>query len=395
MLVPPARPPRRLHPKLPPPPHQPTPPPSPPAVYSNVTVDQACDALTEAYVAAREREGLEPDAALTAAGFDPEDGIVLPWDETGGLRRRLLGATNDGASITDPIQVLAWTNEASKTTQVGPTACPVGSSPCPARSSQPAAATSCLARPIPRTSMRAARPAARPSLGGNAQPRVPDAYAVAPTPSGGIHPCCRLLSATLPCPRCMCCPGPSCSSARAPSCPPPAQTARCVCLHAAVCVPPCLAQLSLRQRPRTCTRIHYTAAPLRWCWHAAACAACAARPRGGLACFWHARRCQQSPPTPCTKCTSGAPLLHGMHSCRMRLGAQQPPRRLQQGRASAAQGKGSAGWAGLMALPLLSACAGCSSWQLPTSSLAVNTEPGLGQAWRALAIRSQPPGCCR
>lgn len=95
------------------------PPPAHLAVYSNVSVQDVCQAVTAAYVETQAREGMSPEAALEAAGLDAQDGIVLPWeDDSGDLRRRLMGAANDGAGITDPIQVLAYTYDPSKSTQV-------------------------------------------------------------------------------------------------------------------------------------------------------------------------------------------------------------------------------------------------------------------------------------
>lgn len=59
------------------------------SVFTNSSVEDICKAIDEEYQVAEARQSLSLAEQLEEAGVDPNDGFVLPWDDTNGFRRRL------------------------------------------------------------------------------------------------------------------------------------------------------------------------------------------------------------------------------------------------------------------------------------------------------------------
>lgn len=60
------------------------------AVFTNSSVEDICRAIDEEYQVAEARQSLSLAEQLEEAGVDPNDGFVLPWEDTNGFRRRLV-----------------------------------------------------------------------------------------------------------------------------------------------------------------------------------------------------------------------------------------------------------------------------------------------------------------
>jgi hypothetical protein len=67
------------------------------SVFSNASVSEICGQIDQEYELAQMRQAMGLAAQLEAAGIDPIDGIVLPWEETSGFRRRLMSSASSAS----------------------------------------------------------------------------------------------------------------------------------------------------------------------------------------------------------------------------------------------------------------------------------------------------------